>query len=340
MVDHPRAVKWLARRALGIAGCAVLASCATTALARSPAIRVWAFTGPWDPRSAASAIRHQRQLDVVVSGWIGLDTVTGAPFLRYPDSIPRSTRGTRYMALVTSEQNERFRPAVVRALAADPARLAAAAAWIAATASRAHYSGLIIDFESHDAADLPLLLTVIRAVADSSRVHGVNEIAVAIPALDTLAYPARPLLGVADALIVMLYDEHWNRSAPGPIASPRWARAALDARVREGGAKRVIAGFPLYGYQWRVGTDSAAATVGFDDARAIASSHQVTLSRDTASSTLHARLDGSETWVADAVLLDSLVRIARDRGVTRVALWRLGLEDRAVWRRLARYRPR
>lgn len=326
----------LASRALGIAGLAVLASCARPALARSPATRVWAFTGPWDPRSEASAVVHQRQLDVLVSGWIGLDTITGAPFIRYPDSIPRLRRGTRYMALVTSEQNERFRPAVVRALAADPARLASAAGWIAATASRARYSGLIIDFESHDAADLPSLLTVIRAIADSSRVHGVNEIAVAIPALDTLAYPARPLLNVADAVIVMLYDEHWNRSAPGPIASPQWTRTALDARVREAGADRVIAGFPLYGYQWRAGSDSAAATVGFADARAFASSHHIALARDAASFTLHASVGGSETWVADAVLLDSLVRIARADGVTRVALWRLGLEDPAVWSRLAR----
>lgn len=329
-------MKRLARRALGIAGCAVVASCAGPALARSPAMRFWAFTGPWDPRSAASAASHQRQLDVVVSGWIGLDTITGAPFVRYPDAIPRRARRTRYMALVTSEQNERFRPAVVRALAADPERLAAAAAWIATTTSRAHYAGLVIDFESHDAADLPAMLTVIRAIADSSRAHGVAEIAVAIPALDTLAYPAKPLLAIADAVIVMLYDEHWSRSAPGPIASPRWARAALDARAREGGADRIVAGFPLYGYRWPTGTDSAAATVGFDDARAIASAHHVALARDTASSTLRARVDGSETWVADAVLLDSLVRIARGRGVTRVALWRLGLEDPAVWTRLSR----
>jgi spore germination protein YaaH len=336
VVDRRRAVRRLAWRALGIACCAVLSSCARPALARTPATRFWAFTGPWDPRSKASAISHQRQLDVVVSGWIGLDTITGAPFIRYPDSIPRLKRGTRYMSLITSEQNERFRPAVVRALAADPARLASTAGWIGAAASRARYAGLVIDFEGHEAADLPAMLAVIRAIADSSRAHGVAEIAVAIPALDTLAYPAKPLLAVADAVIVMLYDEHWNRSAPGPVASPQWARTALDARVREAGADRVIAGFPLYGYQWRAGTDSAAATVGFDDARTIASSHHVSLARDSASFTLHASSSGSETWVADAVLLDSLVRIARADGVTRVALWRLGLEDPAIWTRVSR----
>ena len=330
----------LAWRALGIAlvaCCTGAASCARPALARSPATRFWAFTGPWDPRSATSATSHQQQLAVVVSGWIGLDTVTGAPFIRYPDEIPRRGRGTQYMAIVTSELNERFRPAVVRALAADPARLASAAGWIAATSRRARYSGLVIDFESHDAGDLPALLTVLRAIADSSRAHGVSQIAVAVPALDTLAYPARPLLAIADAVIVMLYDEHWNRSAPGPIASPQWVRAALGARVREAGPDRVIAGFPLYGYRWRTGSDSAAATVGFEDARDAAALNHAALARDAASSTLHTTSpDGSETWVADAVLLDSLVRIARADGVARVALWRLGLEDPAIWPRISR----
>lgn len=340
MVDERRAVTRLAWRALGIAcmaGCVVTASCARPAIARSPTIRFWAFTGPWDPRSAASAVSHQRDLAVLVSGWIGFDTVGDMPFIRYPDSIPRRARRTQYMALVTSELNERFRPALVRALAADPRRLASAAGWIAGTSRRARYSGLVIDFEAHDASDLPALLTVLRAIADSSRAHGVSRIAVAIPALDTLAYPARPLLAIADAVIVMLYDEHWSRSAPGPIASPRWARAALQARVREAGADRVIAGFPLYGYRWRLGSDSAAATVSFEDARDAATLRQASLIRDTASSTLHARTpDGSETWVADAVLLDSLLRVARAEGVTRVALWRLGLEDPAIWPALAR----
>jgi spore germination protein YaaH len=43
-----------------------------------------------------------------------------------------------------------------------------------------------------------------------------------------------------------------------------------------------------------------------------------------------------ELWVADAELLRELVREAQELGVRRVALWRLGLEDPAVWREIGK----
>jgi spore germination protein YaaH len=50
--------------------------------------------------------------------------------------------------------------------------------------------------------------------------------------------------------------------------------------------------------------------------------------------TLHAVGDGWTIWSSDAVLLDTLMHDAWTLGVMRVALWRLGLEDPAIWTRL------
>jgi spore germination protein YaaH len=56
------------------------------------------------------------------------------------------------------------------------------------------------------------------------------------------------------------------------------------------------------------------------------------LARDHASASLHATSpEGWELWVSDRVLLETLVREARQLGVRTFALWRLGLEDQAVW---------
>ena len=320
-------------RALAVALLLVGGACTPAAIAGTPpGPAFWGFTGPWDPRSATSAVRHERQLDVIVSGWIGLDTLTAAPYVRYPDSLARRASGTRYFALVTSESNERFRPALVRALASDPARLGAAAASITRIAAGAHYAGLVIDFEGHDAADRPMLLAVVRAIGDSARAHGVGRIAVAIPAADTLAYPARPFAALGDDVLVMLYDEHWSRSSPGPIASPDWVRRWLGARVREVGPGHVVAGLPVYGYRWRPGSDSAAATVGYDDARSLAAADRTPLAREPGTASLRARsTSGWEMWVPDAAAIDTLVGIVRAADVRQVALWRLGLEDPALW---------
>ena len=58
----------------------------------------------------------------------------------------------------------------------------------------------------------------------------------------------------------------------------------------------------------------------------------VPLDRDSVSGTLHfTRPDSAQGWVSDAMSLQRLMREADSAGVHRFALWRLGLEDPAIW---------
>jgi spore germination protein YaaH len=273
------------------------------------------------------------QLDALVLGWIPLDTVSGAPFPLYPDTIARAPIGTRRtMALVTSFVGNTFHPGVVRQLAADSTALRQSAASVAAWARRDGYRGLVLDFEGMTSADSDATRLVVGAMARAARAAGVGPIVVAVPASDTVAYPARLFDASADLLLVMLYDQHWATSPPGPIASPEWARRTLGMRVAERGANRLVAALPLYGYLWRPNT--VAATIGYDDARRLATEAGTALARDPATATLHATrpgADGWELWVSDAELVAALERVTTDLGVRRIALWRLGLEDPATW---------
>ena len=276
---------------------------------------------------------HAADLDAIVSGWIQLDSVSGRPVTAlFPDTLRRGAATAVYMALVTSYIGDRFHPETIRLLARDPNALARTAAAIADAASRAAYRGLVLDFEGHGHDDLAALLTVTRAIADSSRRHGVSPIAMAIPAADTGGYPARRLADVVDLLVVMLYDQHWSTSSPGPVASPAWASRALAMRVAEIGPDRLVAGLPIYGYQWPTAALSANV-IGYEDALQLARSAGTVLERDVPSRTLHtARAGAWELWVADAGLLTDLVREIETFGVRRRALWALGWEDPAVWR--------
>ena len=128
----------------------------------------------------------------------------------------------------------------------------------------------------------------------------------------------------------VLYDQHWATSPPGPIAAVDWVNRNLGTRVAEVGAARIVAAFPLYGYRWR--RSAATEVISYDDARRLTTTTNTPLTRDHASATLHALSpEGWEIWVSDHVLLETLVREARELGVTTFALWRLGLEDPAVW---------
>ena len=294
----------------------------------------WAFSAPWDPRSAASVRAHGVALDGVVLDWIPLDTVTGMPFVLYPDSVSAVLPSSiRRMALVTTFVTDQFHPSIIRRLAADSFALRRSAAAIAERIQRGGYRGAVLDFEGMTGADTALTRAVVATIAEAARSRGVGPVVIAIPASDTVGFPARLFTSSADLLLIMLYDQHWATSPPGAIAEPLWVRRTLAMRVAESGASRVVAALPLYGYQWRA--NAPAATISYDDARRLAAEAGVALDRDPATHSLHALragADGWELWVTDAVLLDALQREVAAFGVRRVAYWRLGLEDPAIWR--------
>lgn len=297
----------------------------------------WGFTGPWDSASDRSVRTYGGKLSAVINGWITIDSASAQPVIPspYPDTLrPRNGTPDR-MAIVTSWHGERFHAEPIRRLGRDPQLLARTAGAIARYAQAMRYSGLVLDFETLERADLPALLRVSRAIADSARAHRVRTIAIAIPATDTAAYPARPLLGAVDALVVMLYDQHWAGSDPGPIADPAWVRSSLALRVAEAGPGRIVAALPAYGYRWRKGLPTQS--VSFEEATRMASADRAPLQRDRSSRFLRSRgAKNSEIWVSDAELLRTLVRESQGLGVNRFAIWRLGQEDPAIWRDVIR----
>lgn len=291
----------------------------------------WGFTGPWDRHSDASVEAHGPSLERVITGWIALDTTSFRPVQLYPDSIGKQpVVAPRAMALITTYLGSRFHPEIIRGLGDNAQVSALTAGAIASLIDSGGYRGVVIDFEGMTPRDLDRLLTVTKAVADSVRAHGVSMVVIAVPAGDTAAYPAALLLQSADLIMPVLYDQHWANSPPGAIAAPDWVNRNLGTRVAEVGAARIVAAFPLYGYRWR--RNAATEVISYDDARRLTTMTNTPLTRDHASATLHAvSPEGWEIWVSDHVLLETLVREARELGVTTFALWRLGLEDPAVW---------
>jgi peptidoglycan-N-acetylglucosamine deacetylase len=324
------------RRSLALAAlvpACIVTACGAGGVAPRPANpppAVWGFTAPWDQRSDSSLRANSTRLDVAITGWIQLDSLTGRPALLYPDDPSLIAPPTTRLALVSSFHGQRFHPEAIRALVADTTSLARAAGRLADLTVRGSYRGVVLDLEGQSAADTTLSMRVVRAFADSVRNRGVSFIAMAVPAGDTAAYPSRPLMAVVDVLVVMLYDEHWSTSAPGPVATPLWVRRTLAQRVADVGASRIVAALPVYGYLWR-GSDPATP-VGFDDARRAAAQASVELTRDPASRSLHAVHAGSwDLWMSDAEHLRALRAEVNALGVTRIALWRLGLEDPTIW---------
>ena len=323
--------------ALTVASLCLAVACTAQGPARSDRAEYWAFTAPWDPASDSSVARHSGSLDAVITGWIAFDSASARPFvtseLRDTRRLPRTTRR---FAIVTSWHNDRFHPTSVRVLATRPALLGDAARWIAEHAAAHGYSGLVLDLEELEPRDLQAQLLVTRAIRDSARARGIRTVATAIPAANSASYPARTLLDVSDFILLMLYDQHWLTSQPGPISAPDWVTRSLAARIAEaGGPERIVVGLPLYGYRWK--RNAPTEIVSFADARRISSQTRTPLLRDAATFTLRAqRAPEWDMWLTDVELLKRLIADVRSAGVSRIAFWRMGQEDPSVWGMLAR----
>lgn len=314
----PRRLLLAALCLLGVAGCA----------ARP---KLWLFTTPWDVRSDSALASGVAPRATIVSGWISLDSAGGLPVTLFedPPRDPDERRGDRF-ALITSYRVDKFHPEAVRALARDVAARQRAADAVETLVRAGAYAGVVLDLEALEISDTTALAVVTASLSAAARRGGAREVAIAVPALDTVAYAARVLLPHVDRLLVMLYDQHWTGSEPGPVAARAWAREALQRWVASAGADRVVAALPVYGYHWRTGV--ATDVVGWSDVQRLARESGARAARDTASGSLRLQMgEQGEAWLADGPLLAHMAEDARALGVRTVALWRLGLEDPAVW---------
>lgn len=270
----------------------------------------------------------------MVTGWIALDTLDGLPVALYPDTLMGARAASRpRFAIVSSYRGERFHPETVRRLGSDPVLRARVADRLTDLVARDTYDGIVLDLEALEPEDARHLVTVVGTLGAAARRGGAREIALAVPAGDTLAFPPRELRPVIDRFLVMLYDQHWSGSTPGPVAARDWAAASLALWVGLVGPDRVVAALPVYGYHWRPGAPTDI--VGWDDVQRLAWERGVAPARDTASGSLRVQFaDGGDLWLSDGPLLAQLLEDVRAHGVRTVAIWRLGLEDPSVWRTL------
>lgn len=140
----------------------------------------------------------------------------------------------------------------------------------------------------------------------------------------------------ADELVMMGYDEHYNGSRPGPVASLRWVAEGLAATAKAGVPDdRLMLGVPFYGYLWPNGRDGAKSLV-HHDVTELVRRHGATPDFDEDAAAPHFRVDDGTVWFENGRSSEAKFRLARDAGVRGVYLWRLGGEDPTVWEALSR----
>lgn len=197
--------------------------------------------------------------------------------------------------------------------------------------------------------DLEMLPPAARAlypgfVVDVKAAIGGRRTVVAVPAApdradpDMAGFDLAELGRAADQVVWMAYDQHDDRSGPGPIASRTWVDSTLDVATAAIPPGKLLLGVAGYGYVWPRtdgSTSGRADELTVPAARALAGQAGASLAWDPEAGEWHGlTADGRELWFDDATTGIERATTAAQRGLAGIALWRLGSEDHELLSRL------
>ncbi len=205
-----------------------------------------------------------------------------------------------------------------------------------------HYRGLMIDFESFPKKAQPGYVALLNELSSDLHAKGMKLYVSVQVRNEDFNYKA--ISAAVDGVVIMNYDEHYPGGTPGPVASQEWFTGNLESAIKEIPKEKLICAIGNYGYDWverpkkgklpeGVADKSVSvqeAWIGSRDAE-----EDVDFDGDALNPHFSYRDDDNfrhDVWFLDAVTALNEMRAAQTLGIKTFALWRLGAEDRSLWR--------
>ena len=322
------------------------------------------FYVSWDPTSLASFEQHIHDIDLLIPEVLHSVTADGALQVVTPDGklhpvpadgkldmVPdprlaaklaewfESTR-TEFpvMPLMNNSDGTSFQTKNLAPLLADAsARHHLAQATVQYAVAQKH-PGIVLDFESIPDASQKNFTRFVTELATALHVANL-KLMVALPAADWI-YDYKTIGERADAVILMNYDQHWQTSAPGPIAAQDWFVQNIENMQKLVPPEKLVMGIANYGYDWPVKTKNnphpSAKALTFEEAMITAVESETTVEYDADSLNPNFSYEDEnnavhEVWFLDGITAYNQLRAAERFGIRGTAVWRLGEEDPSMW---------
>ncbi|MFY9558860.1 MAG: glycosyltransferase [Terriglobales bacterium] len=322
-----------------------------------------AFYVSWDAASFSSLREYARQIDLLFPVWLqvltpdghlqGVDPETNKMF----DVVHGQTLHSvddRVMPFLKSEgtsvdvfpvvQNfdgTDFVPGIADFLN-DPEARARFRREIGLFLASDHYKGLMVDFESFPKKGQPGYVALLRELSSDLHAQGMKLYASVQVRNEDYDYAA--ISSAVDGVVIMNYDEHYPGGTPGPVASQEWFASNVQAALKIIPKEKLICAIGNYGYDWvqkpekgKLPPGLADKNVSVQDAWLGSRDSEEDIDFDGDSLNPHfSYLDEQnlrhDVWFLDAVTALNQMRSAQTLGINTFALWRLGAEDRSLWR--------
>jgi len=201
----------------------------------------------------------------------------------------------------------------------------------AIAAESVNYDGVQIDFEAIPDDSCSDYLSFLKEL--KTRI-GEKTLSVAVPAREQYAadaYNYEALSAIADRIIVMAYDEHWNKSAPGPIASAGFCEKVIAYASAHIPKEKLVMGIPLYGRLWK--RPRYSREISYAEVKAIEKQIRTIEKKDLSG---YPRLEWGKKrknilYFENSETITRKISLYGKYNVQGYAFWRLGEEPFDLW---------
>ena len=321
-----------------------------------------AFYVSWDAASFSSLREYARQIDLLYPEWLHIvtpdgrlqsideqtgkffDVIEGATVHPVDDKVMPFLKsegiGMEVYPMVNNSDGANW--VDISAFLDDPEARARFRHEIAAFLATDKYRGLMVDFEEFPRRGQSGYDALLNELSSDLHAKGLKLFVSVQPHNQDFNYSV--ISAAADGVIVMDYDEHFPGGTPGPIASQDWFVQNLQIAMKLIPPKKLICAIGNYGYDWVQRTKNGELPAGAKDTNSSVQDAWLT-ARDSEEDV---DFDGDalnphvsymdehnlrhDIWFLDAVTGLNEMRAAQTLGIQTFALWRLGSEDRSLWK--------
>jgi cellulose synthase/poly-beta-1,6-N-acetylglucosamine synthase-like glycosyltransferase/spore germination protein YaaH/peptidoglycan/xylan/chitin deacetylase (PgdA/CDA1 family) len=322
-----------------------------------------AFYVPWDAASFSSLRDYARQIDLLYPDWLhvlspdgrllGVDDQTNKFFDVVQDGAVRQVDdrvmpflnaedpGMEVFPMVNNFDGANWIPGVVNFMNNPEARALFRRQALQFLGS-GRYRGLMLDFEAFPPGGQAGYVALLQELSADLHAHGMKLYVSVPPHNPEYNYPA--IGAAADGVVLMNYDQHYPGAASGPVASQDWFVNNLKFVRSVIPKEKIICAIANYGYDWvqkpkngKLPPDEHDWSKSVQEAWLEARDSDVDVSFDDDAlnphfSYLDERSVQHDVWFLDAVTALNHMRAAQTLGIQTFALWRLGGEDRSLWK--------
>ena len=153
----------------------------------------------------------------------------------------------------------------------------------------------------------------------------------------------------ADYVILMAYDEHYDGSDEGSVASLSFVKDGVEQTLKDVPAEQLILGIPFYTRVWALTQDETAENgytlsseaVGMSevDSRLATNGVDTKWLDDCGQYYAEYQKDGVtyKIWIEDQNSIEEKLKVYQENNLAGVSFWKLGFEKSSIWDTVKKY---